>query len=181
MRMPLILVLALTPTFALAEDYCLRNGAEHPALAVDLATDWQGEVVQFLTVTDGKPQIIPRDNTRKTASFTAKGQTLNFTDATTHSPVALEPANGSKWDFALPGEAPLKAEELLGPMLVSASITCPIEFLPQYFGTSRFGTSALVEFHAYVLTRHHILMVIQLHPTEQATANGLRAVIDFTR
>ena len=181
MRLPLVLALSFMPTLLQAEDYCLQKGVEHPAFAVDLATDWQGQVVQFLTVTDGKPQIGPRDDSRKTASFEAKGETLLFTDATKSSPVALAPANGAKWDFALPGEAPLKAEELLGPMLQSANITCPVEFLPQFFGTSRFGNTAMVEFHAYILTPHHMLMVIQLHPADQATANGLRAVIDLTR
>ena len=181
MRLPLVLALSFMPTLLQAEDYCLQKGVEHPAFAVDLATDWQGQVVQFLTVTDGKPQTAPRHDSRKSASIEAKGETLLFTDATTQTPVALEPANGAKWDFALPGEAPLKAEELLGPMLQSANITCPVEFLPQFFGTSRFGNTAMVEFHAYILTPHHMLMVIQLHPADQATANGLRAVIDLTR
>ena len=181
MRLHLILPLLILPTAALPDDYCLQKGAEHPAYAADLATDWQGNVVQFLTVTAGKPQLGPGDDSRKPASFTAEGENLLFSDATTKAAVTLTPSNGAKWDFALPGEAPLAAEELLSPMLATANIACPVEFLPQFFGTTQIDASATVEFHAYVLTPHHMMMVIQFHPADQAAANGLRAVIDFIR
>ena len=151
------------------------------ALPAQLAGEWQGTAVQAIAVQAGKPSVVPVDGARRPAQFATSADGLLFSDATTPSPIPLLPVSGADWDFALPGESPLAAAELLDPLLQAAAEDCPVGNLPQYRGTMAMDASRKVTFHAFVLSAQHLLLVMHVGSTGAPRAEGVRAVLEFSR
>ena len=172
---------ALMAQAAFAEGYCRLDVAAAAALPADLTGEWQGAVEQAIAVQAGKPSVLPVDGAQRPAQFAASAEGLVFSDATTPSPITLLPVTGSDWDFALPGESPLAAAELLDPLLQAAAVACPVGSLPQYRGTVAMDAARKVTFHAFVLNAQHLLLVMQVGSSGAPRAEGVRAVLDFSR
>lgn len=172
---------ALMAQAAFAEGYCRLDVAAEAALPVQLAGTWQGAVAQAIAVQAGKPSVLPVDGAQRPAQFAASAEGLVFSDATTPSPITLLPVTGSDWDFALPGESPLAAAELLDPLLQAAAVACPVGSLPQYRGTVAMDAARKVTFHAFVLNAQHLLLVMQVGSSGAPRAEGVRAVLNFSR
>ena len=164
-----------------AEGYCRLDMAAAAALPADLTGEWQGAVEQAIAVQAGKPSVLPVDGAQRPAQFAASAEGLVFSDATTPSPITLLPVTGSDWDFALPGESPLAAAELLDPLLQAAAVACPVGSLPQYRGTVAMDAARKVTFHAFVLNAQHLLLVMQVGSSGAPRAEGVRAVLNFSR
>ena len=172
---------ALMAQAAFAEGYCRLDVAAEAALPVQLAGTWQGAVAQAIAVQAGKPSVLPVDGAQRPAQFAASAEGLVFSGATTPSPITLLPVTGSDWDFALPGESPLAAAELLDPLLQAAAVACPVGRLPQYRGTVAMDAARKVTFHAFVLNAQHLLLVMQVGSSGAPRAEGVRAVLNFSR
>lgn len=163
------------------DPYCRLDVAAEAALPAQLAGEWQGAVVQAIAVQAGQPSVLPVDGAQRPAQFAASAEGLVFSDATTPSPITLLPVTGSDWDFALPGESPLAAAELLDPLLQAAAVACPVGSLPQYRGTVAMDAARKVTFHAFVLNAQHLLLVMQVGSSGAPRAEGVRAVLNFSR
>lgn len=159
--------------------FCRLDAGAAAALPATLSGEWQGTVVQAIAVQAGKPSALPTDGAQRPAQFAASAAGLVFSDATTQSPITLSPVTGADWDFALPGESHLAAAELLEPLLQAAD--CPVGSLPQYRGTVAMDAARKVTFHAFVLNAQHLLLVMQVGSTGAPRAEGVRAVLDFSR
>lgn len=166
---------------AYAQGVCALSPGDQAALPEGLSGAWQGAVVQAIAVQAGKPSALPLDRAQRPAQFSASGEGLVFSDATTQSPIDLAPVTGSDWNFALPGESPLSAAELLDPLLQEAAVDCPVGALPQYRGEVAMDAARKVTFHAFVLGTQRVVLVMQVGSTGAPRAEGVRAVLDFSR
>ena len=180
-------VLALALGFAClggaarADDVCRLDVAAEAALPALLAGTWQGGVAQAIAVQAGKPSALPLDRAQRPAQIAASANGLVFSDATTQSPISMAPVTGSDWNFALPGESPLSAAELLDPLLKAAAVVCPVGELPQFRGEVAMDAARKVTFHAFVLGTQHVVLVMQVGSTGAPRAEGVRAVLEFSR
>ena len=166
---------------ALADPYCKPDAAELTALPELLAGEWQGEIVQGVAVQDGKPSVLPTDGKSTPAVLAVVGRAISFSDATTTAPVLLDIATKAV-DFALPGESPLDAEELLGPLLPETG--CALVDLPQFRGAVSMAQGMAVQFRAYVVARDQLLIVMQVAqvgPVARPTGSAVRVVLRYGR
>lgn len=166
---------------AVADPYCKPDAAELAALPGLLAGEWQGEIVQGVAVQGGRPRVLPTDGKPSPAVLAAAGQAISFSDATTPAPVLLN-VTTSAMDFALPGESPLDAAELLGPLLPESG--CALVDLPQFHGAVSMAQGMAVQFRAYVVARDQLLMVMQVGqvgPVAKASGTAVRVVLRYGR
>ncbi len=166
---------------AVADPFCKPDAAELVALPGMLAGDWQGEILQGVAVQGGKPRVLPTDAKPTPATLAVAGQAISFSDATTPAPVLLD-VTTSAVDFALPGESPLDAAELLGPILPESA--CALSDLPQFHGAVSMAQGMAVQFRAYMVARDQVLMVMQVGqvgPVAKPSGTAVRVVLRYSR
>ncbi|WP_156317420.1 hypothetical protein [Cypionkella psychrotolerans] len=166
---------------AVADPFCKPSAAELVALPGLLVGDWQGEIVQGVAVQGGKPSLLPEGGQPTPATLAVAGAAISFADATTPQPVLLS-ATAATEDFALPGESPLGAEELLGPLMLEGG--CAVGDLPQFEGAAAMAAGMAVRFSAFVLGKSQLLMVMQVGqvgPVAKPSGAGVRVVLRYSR
>lgn len=169
---------------AVADPFCAPGVAELATLPGLVAGTWQGVIAQGVVVQAGKPSALPQGSA-DTAVFSAVPGGISFSDATTADGIVLMPgAAGPVPDFALPGESPMAADELLGPLLAEAGIACAPNDLPRFQGGQPMPGGMAATFQAYLLSQHQMLMVMQVGqagPVVDQKADGVRVVLSYTR
>lgn len=178
-------VLALALMFvagtAVAEPFCKPDAAELAALPAAVAGDWQGALLQGVAVQDGKPRLLPEGGAPTPAKVTAAGAGLRYSDATAPEGIDLA-ASSAVENYALPGESPLLAEELLTPVMAAGG--CSLADLPQFLGATPLAGGVSARFHAYVISGSEMLMVMQVGQVGPLAKPGnlaVRAVLRYTR
>jgi hypothetical protein len=132
-------------------------------------------------VQEGKPRLLPEGAAPTPARLAAVAGGLRYSDAT--APDGIDLAAGAVAEnFALPGESPLLAEELLRPQI--AAEACDLKDIPQFQGAMPMANAVTARFHAYVVSGDDMLMVMQvgqLGPLAKPSDTAVRAVLRFRR
>ena len=118
---------------AVADPYCRPDAAEMAALPAALAGDWQSTLLQSMMVVDGQPSGMAPSDTIMPVTIAGEAGGISLLDAAMGQAFGLKAVLGDA-EFALPGETPLGAAELLGPLLDEAGVTCGAVDLPQFRG-----------------------------------------------
>lgn len=167
---------------ALAEDYCGLTNDQRAALPQALAGTWAARLRGAIMVgTDGKPQALPEDADTREAILAADGAGLALAEDDIFPAVTLAPAvidDHAEPDFALPGESPLGAAELLAPEAAAARLTCDPKTLPQFVvEVPMEGTDANATLRLFALSSAQMVMVIG----GQGGGQSARALFDLAR
>lgn len=173
-------VLLTTP--ATPADYCGLTGAARTAVAEDLAGSWQAVFRSgLIEMEDGKVQPLPAQEEPETAIFTSDGRSLTLAEDTLFPAVTLMPYSvvslQTRPDFALPGESPLMAAELLAPEVEATGLPCDPASLPQFLAKVPMDGGASATLWVFALSKDRMALVVQGAGGGQAA----RAVFDLSR
>lgn len=144
---------------AVADPYCKPDAAELAALPGLLAGDWQRSMVSGTAVVGGVPQQMPQDGSSTPATLLAEGGGLGMPDPSLAESAHFIPDSGPSVDFALPGESPLMAAELLAPLLAEAGIACDAADLPQFQARLAAGQGLGMRLQLFVLRQDRLVLV----------------------
>jgi hypothetical protein len=173
---------AFLSTSAMGADYCGLTGDPRLKLATDLTGTWQAVLRGGMVVLeDGKVQPLPAQDDPEEAVFTSDGRSLTLAEDTFFPAVTLVPFTvvsvQTKPDFALPGESPLPAAELLAPEATASGLTCDPETLPQFLAKVPMDDGASATLWVFALTPEALVLVVKGAGGGQTA----RAVFDLHR
>ena len=179
MRLFAVILCAL-PLPAMAAGQCGLSLAETRALAPELAGTWESKALQAIVVTDGKPVMLTVDGPSPAGVFSLGGDDLVIENALGDAPMTLDPVLGGVQDFALPGESPLSAAELLAGL--AAPAPCAPDQMPQFEGQSSAPGMGAVAMHLFVVSPTEMINVISIKGgTDAVNPTAFRAVVRFSR
>lgn len=170
-------------TAAHAADYCGVTMDQRNSAPAGLAGAWAGKVRSGMMVgPDGKPQAMTADEEDGLEiMIKADGTGLSMEEAYDFFPaVALTAFTVevmSEPDFALPGESPLGAAELLAPEVLTAGLSCNAKDLPQFVADVPMDDAASATFRLFALTPDQLVLVIK----GEGGGKTARAVFDLDR
>lgn len=180
MRAVWALLWLLVAGAAAADPYCRPDATEMASLPARLAGDWQGVLVQGVAVVAGQPRAMPSNPADLPAKVSAIAGGIMLADAQKPAAWDLMAATGDA-DFALPGETPLRAEEMLAPLVTEAGADCPALDLPQFLGALPEAQGMAGSIHLYALSDRTMLMVFLFNEAGEPRKNGVRAVLRYRR
>ena len=183
MRVLWIAVWCACAGVAVAEPYCKPDAAELAALPGQMAGDWQRAVVAGAAVLGGVPRQMPADAMAMPAALTAEGAGIGLPDPSLPETAHLLPGADADQDYALPGESPLLAQELLEPMLAEAGVACAAVDLPQFQAQIAAGQGLGMRLRLYVLGPDKAVLVTyvaQLGPVARP-GTAVRVLMRYTR
>lgn len=180
--LPAVLLTGLLSGEAMAGDYCGLTGAPRLGVASDLAGTWQAVFRSGLVaLADGKVQPLPADDAPQKAVFTSDGRSLTLAEDTLFPAVTLVPYTvvslQTRPDFALPGESPLPASELLAPEVTALGLTCDPASLPQFLVKMPMDEGASATLWLFALTPDDLAMVVK----GEGSGQTARAVFNLHR
>jgi hypothetical protein len=148
-----------------------------------MAGDWQRSVVAGAAVLGGVPRQMPADARGTPASLTAEGAGVGLPDPSLPEAAHLLPSAAADQDYALPGESPLLAQELLAPLLAEAGVTCAAADLPQFQAQIAAGRGLGMRLRLFVLGKDQLVLVTyvaQLGPVARP-GTAVRVVMRYAR
>lgn len=168
---------------AAADPMCKPDAAERAALPGLLAGDWQRSVVAGAAVIGGVPRQMPADTASTAARLTAEGASIGLPDPSLPETAHLQADLGGDQDYALPGESPLLAQELLAPLLAEAGVVCDAADLPQFQAQIAAGQGLGMRLRLFVLGKDQLVLVTyvaQLGPVARP-GTAVRVVMRYAR
>lgn len=179
MRLTLVALLALMPLPAMAD--CGLTVADTRAMAAGLVGEWTSKPLQIIMVTKGVPSVLPTEGASPPAVFSLGGDDLVMENVMGDLPMTLTPVLGGTQDYALPGESPLLAGELLAGA-IPPNMGCAAEQLPQFHGQSNSPTAGEIGMQIFVVDQNHLINIMSINGPGAATeATQFRAIIEFRR
>lgn len=176
-------VVLLTANMGMAADYCGVTMDQRNAAPAGLAGSWLGTARSAMMVgADGKPLVAALDEADPLEiTLKADGPGLSIEEANDFFPpmalkaFTVEPL--SEPDFALPGESPLGAAELLASEVKAAGLACNAKDLPQFVAEMPMDDASSATIRLFALTSDLMVLVI----TGEGQGQTARAVFDLTR
>lgn len=162
----------------MAADFCGVTPEEAIALPKALEGVWTGVLRGGILVNAGIPQALPADD-EEIMEISVKADGSGLAMAVTNDffqPMRLDPVHDAP-DFALPGESPLSAGELLADEAAAAKLGCDPATLPQFQTGMALEGGATSTLRVLALDAGRLVLIVAAVGVGQAA----RAVFDLTR